>query len=281
MTSSNALQLVNEHGWRIGFANMLRKENGQWWGRNRQWLVHGMVWLLILNGLLAVNIWLVPIIQDSDLFKDRMASHPELLAVLSEEMDPPVEIFMTYMGIMPIIGAIIIAQSAIVGEKQSGTAAWIFSNPVSRPAFILAKLIATAIGVFVTAVMLPSLVAYGQIGVSEGWLPIVPYLGAMSLHSLHMLFYLSLTLMAGAFASQMGPVVAFPFGFFAGQRIARELLELFLPEFLQLLPYQLPGQATQLVTGEPIASPGAIITTALCSILFIVVAIWRFQREEL
>ena len=175
---------------------------------------------------------------------------------------------------------IIIAQSAIVGEKQSGTAEWIFSNPVSRPAFILSKLIATAIGVFVTVVVLQGLVAYGQIGLGEGWLPIIPYLGAMSLHSLHLFFYLTLTLMLGAFFSGRSPVLGIPFAVFVGQYLVGMLLEPFLLELPRFQPARLPEQATQLVTGEPIASIGAIIVTALCSIFFIVAAIKRFQREE-
>ncbi len=278
MSGSNALQLVNEHGWRSGFANMLRKENERWWGRGRQWLVHGLVWLLLINGLLAANLWLVPLFRDSEWGKARMAADPELAAEL--ERDPPAITFMMYMGVMPVFGVIIIAQSTIVGEKQSGTATWIFSNPVSRPAFILSKLIATAIGVFVTVVVLQGLVAYVQIGLGEGYLPILPYLGAMSLHSLHLLFYLTLTLMLGAFFSGRGPVLSIPFAVFVGQFIVGGLLELFLPQLLQLLPARLPEQATQLATGAPIASPVAIITTALYSIFFIVVAIIRFKREE-
>ena len=157
MSGSNALQLVNEHGWRSGFANMLRKENDRWWGKGRQWQVHGLVWLLLINGLLAVNLWVIPII---------MATNPEVAAELSGEIDPPAVTFMTYMKIIPVFGVIIIAQSAIVGEKQSGTAEWIFSNPVSRPAFILSKLIAICIGVFVTVVVLQGAVAYVPLGLA-------------------------------------------------------------------------------------------------------------------
>ena len=282
MSSNNALQLVNEHGWRNGFANMLRKENDRWWGRGRQWLSHGLVWLLLINGLFALNLWVVPVIRDSDWAQARMAADPDPNPMITnEEVDPAAVTFMTYMGVLPVFGAIIIAQSAIVGEKQSGTAEWIFSNPVSRPAFILAKLVAIAIGVFVTVIVLQGLVGYGQIGLSEGWLPIMPYLGAMSWHSLHLLFYLTLTLMLGAFFSGRSPVLGIAFGVYIGQFFVGELLELFfLTEIVQLLPARLPDQATQLVTGEPIASLGAIVVTALCSIIFIIAAIGRFQREE-
>ena len=45
-----ALQAVNERGWRRGLANLLRNENSMWWG-TRKWLVHLLLWLVVLNGL--------------------------------------------------------------------------------------------------------------------------------------------------------------------------------------------------------------------------------------
>jgi len=60
---------------------------------------------------------------------------------------------------LPIV-AIIIAQDAIIGERQSGTAAWVLSKPVSRPAFILSKLVAGAIGLLVTGIVIQGVVAY-------------------------------------------------------------------------------------------------------------------------
>ena len=281
MSESSSMQLVNEHGWSCGFLNMLRKENDRWWGRGRQWLSHGLVWLLLINGLFALNLWVVPVIRDSDWAQARMAEdpHPNPM-ITNEEVDPAVVTFMMYMGVLPVFGAIIIAQSAIVGEKQSGTAEWIFSNPVSRPAFILAKLVAIAIGVFITVIVLQGVVGYGQIGLSEGWAPILPYLGAMSLHSLHLLFYLTLTLMLGTFFSGRSPVLGIPFAVYVGQFLVEGLLKPFLQELLQFLPARLPDQATQLIMGESITSPNAIIASALYSILFIVVAMWRFKREE-
>jgi len=100
------------------------------------------------------------------------------------------------------------------------------------------------------------------------------------LHSLNLLFYLTLTLMLGAFFCGRSRVLGIAFAVFLGQFFVGGLLGLFLPELVQLLPASLPDQATQLVTGEPIASTGAIIVTALCSVIFIVAAIRRFQREE-
>ncbi|MGB5843054.1 MAG: ABC transporter permease subunit, partial [Anaerolineales bacterium] len=168
MDSASVLQPVKERGWRQGFANLLRKENGEWWG-TRRWWVQSLLWLLIINGILAVGIWVVPIYE------------PAEAAVTTENLG----IFLQLMAWFPMYAVIVITQGAVIGEKQSGTAAWIMSAPVSRSAFILAKLVANAIGFFVTVILLQGLVAYVQLSLSDGsLLPLAPYLGMMALLSL-------------------------------------------------------------------------------------------------
>ncbi len=65
-----------------------------------------------------------------------------------------------FAGLFPAVGVVIIMQGVVVGEKKSGTAAWVLSKPVTRPAFILSKVIANSLGVLVTMVVLPGIVAY-------------------------------------------------------------------------------------------------------------------------
>jgi hypothetical protein len=48
-----ALQAVREAGWRRGFANLLRNENRLWWGTCK-WLIHLLLWLIVLNGLILL-----------------------------------------------------------------------------------------------------------------------------------------------------------------------------------------------------------------------------------
>ena len=37
MASATVLKPVKERGWRRGFTNLLRKENGEWWSTRRWW----------------------------------------------------------------------------------------------------------------------------------------------------------------------------------------------------------------------------------------------------
>jgi len=66
MASENNFQLLNEQGWRQGFSNMLRKESGEWWHTSRWWK-QSLIWLLFVNGILAIVIWVVPILDPEEI----------------------------------------------------------------------------------------------------------------------------------------------------------------------------------------------------------------------
>ena len=267
MASTSVLQPVRERGWRQGFANLLRKENGEWW-HTRRWWVQSLLWLLIINGILAVGIWVVPIFEPAEA-GDTMEN---------------LGIFIQLMAWFPMFAVIVIIQGAVIGEKQSGTAAWIMSAPVSRSAFILAKLVANAIGFFVTIILLQGLVAYVQLSLSEGsLLPLAPYLAILALLSLYLLFYLALTLMLGTFFDTRGPVLGIAMVVAIGSMLSiGNLFAGFLPRIVVLLPESIPGILTFLVQGEPLPDvwPIPIILMSVYSLLFVALAIWRIKREE-
>ena len=267
MASASVLQPVRERGWRQGFANLLRKENSEWW-HTRRWWTQSLLWLLIVNGILAVGIWVVPIFEPSE-------------AVGTMEN---LGIFIQLMAWFPMFAVIVIIQGAVIGEKQSGTAAWIMSAPVSRSAFILAKLVANAIGFFVTIILLQGLVAYVQLSLSEGsLLPLAPYLAILALLSLYLLFYLALTLMLGTFFDTRGPVLGIAMVVAIGSMLSiGNLFAGFLPRIVLILPESIPGILTFLVQGEPLPDvwPIPIILMSVYSLLFVALAIWRIKREE-
>ena len=76
--------------------------------------------------------------------------------------------------IIGAIGGVILVQGALVGEKRSGTAAWVLSKPISRPAFFLAKLIANAIGTLVTITLAQGLIGYLVIYLGLDTAPALP-----------------------------------------------------------------------------------------------------------
>ena len=264
MTDNNALVTVEEHGWRQGFNNLLGKENQAWWG-TRRWLMHSLIWLAIVNGFLFLLLWVVP------------ASDPEE----APPLEVAIEMFVVLSGVFTTIGVIVLAQGAIIGEKRSGTAEWIMSSPISRPAFILAKLLANALAIFLIMVLLQGIVFYAQVSLYEKTpLAVGPLVAVMALQSLHLFYFLTLTLMLGSFFNSRAPVIGIALAVLIGQDIVAQFLAESLPWFRLVLPQELMVNAGLVANGEPMDSWVPVIVTSVMAVLFIVAAIWRFGREE-
>lgn len=263
--SRDALQLINEPEWRSGFTNLLNKEYALWW-KTRTWWIQSLIWLLILNGLVALILW-GPLLSAE--------STPSPVLGYSEGLP----FYLNFKGVFVAIGVIIISHGVIIGEKQSGTAEWVLSNPVSRAAFILSKLIANASGILITMVLLQDLVAYLQFSFyGEKFLPFLPYLSAMSVQSLHLFYYLALTLMLGTFFNRRGAVIGIPIAHLFGL----PLLWNSAPGLVRLLPASLPDLSLLMALEQPLAQDWYVpiwVTLAL-SLGYVLVAIWRFEREE-
>jgi len=268
--NANAISLVprRTHGWRMGFANMLAKENAAWW-RTRRWWIQALVAIFFVLGSTVANHQL----GRSSI--ERIASFNTLwvfAAVLS-------------------IAAILLGQDSILGEMQSGTAAWVLSKPLRRPAFLLAKLVANGLGLLVTAVLIPGVIVYGYGDFVGGVkLPVAGYAGAMGLAYLYLFFYLTLAMMLATLFSGRGPVFGIALGIAWGWLLVRPAwLEALLP--WNLLTGVIAESTTNqslsglplggyLILGEQLPTLVPIIATALWCVLFTGVAFWRIRRVE-
>jgi ABC-type transport system involved in multi-copper enzyme maturation permease subunit len=259
--SANAAYLVpsRERGWRMGLTNMLAKENGAWW-RTRRWWLQCLIWLGLLNGTIALNI-------RGDI-----------------PLDAAVEVFFVMAALGLPIAAISMGQDSVLGERHSGTAAWVLSKPIGRPAFILAKLIANGLGFLATGVVLPGAVAYIQItAVGRPHLSVLGFAGAMGLVYINLLFYLTIALMLATLFHGRGPVLGITLGLLIGFQMILKLapwLEAVMPWRLLLSTGRFGSLAGYLTMGRPLPTLTPIIATVLWCALFVVVAIWRFRREE-
>jgi ABC-2 type transport system permease protein len=180
---------------------------------------------------------------------------------------------------------IIILQDAIVGEKQSGTAAWVLSKPVSRPAFIVSKIIPNAIGVLVTMVLIPGAVAYAQIALATGTaIPPLQFIAAQGILWLNLIFYLTLTLMLGTLFNHRGPVIGLALAFLFGQQYLVGLV----PALIKVLPYTLAlpidenfnAIAASVMLGQAPHSWLPAVSSAVLAVVFVAVSIWKFNQEE-
>lgn len=262
MYGTSELQTLNEQGWRVGFANLVRRERTHRWSP-RNVLIQSIIWLVLLNFVLAM-------LLETEASMDTMGMSTGF--------------FIAMIGVLAPIGMVVAAQGAIVGEKSTGTAAWILSKPATRTAFIMSKFVTIAVGFLAIVIVLQGVIAYSQLSIAkEVALPVIPFLGAMTLLSLNVLFYLTLTLMLGTLFQGRMPTLGIPIAFIIIQVFLLRLLE----NVASWLPYLFPGALSELaqsvVLEQTMPSNWVlpIFTTILLSVLFIYIAIRRFRLEDL
>jgi ABC-type transport system involved in multi-copper enzyme maturation permease subunit len=265
--NANLLLPSRSRGWRMGLGNMLGKELSAWY-RTRRWWVQGLVALLLMNATLALNM------KDS-----------------RQVINAGLNFFATAAFLVPI-AAISLAQDSILGERHSGTAAWVLTKPLRRPAFILAKLIAHGLGLLLAWVVLPGVVSYIQITTAaKGQLPLSAsgWAQAMGLYYLNLLFYLTLALMLATVFNGRGPVlgIALFVAWIGPMQIIAGPITQYVPWLNTIMPWGLlmnvgheAPLAGYLALGQSLPTIVPIIATILWCVLFVGVAIWRFRREE-
>ncbi|MDX1613410.1 MAG: ABC transporter permease subunit [Candidatus Promineifilaceae bacterium] len=265
MAVHEQLQPRSGHSWHRGLGPLLRKENRRWWG-GRRWLVHALVWLLVVNGLLALILFVMP----------NMTTPDGEALVPGDLLNTGLQGFFSLGTMALAIGVIVLAQDTVIGEKQSGTAEWLLSKPISRPAFVLAKLLAHAGGILVIFVLLQSLVAYGQIA-QVGPLAPLAFGRGVAVLALHTLFYLALTLMLGVLLENRSLVLGAPLALL----LAGPLLPAIEP-LMMVTPWSLGNIGLALAMGVSLPAELIVplVATAGWLAIFIAVALWRFNRYE-
>jgi ABC-2 type transport system permease protein len=262
MANDGELILVSERGWRRGLNNLLDNEFGRWW-RTRRWWVQALIWAGVIGFMLGA-----------------------IVTQGGADKETVVMVYGIFASMFPAVAVIIMMQSALIGEKSTGTAAWVLSKPVSRPAFIIAKLLANSLTVLVVMVVVPGLVAYPLISIALGGLfnPLL-FLAGLGVIWLTLLWYLTFTLMLGTLLKSRGAVI----GIALALLFAQQYLIGLIPALKVALPWTLtmPLNNTtdallpMLLQGRPVASflPQVLII-GVEIVLFVVLAVWRFNKEE-
>ena len=268
MTSVNEMvRAQRSRGWWSGFGNLLAKEGREWWETSR-WLIQAAIWLLVLNGFIALLLWVFPGMTQN--------GQPVLEG---DPIEHAVSVLFSLGAPGLAIGVIVLMQDVVLEEKQTGTAAWILSKPVTREAFILAKLVAHSVGVVVVMIALPGIVAYGEIALAgSGWVAPQNFLAGLGILALHSLFYLALTLLMGVIASSRSQVLGVSLSVLLGGMILIE----FVSMAGAFTPWSLPGLGVLIVLGEPLPDWGgfAIVMNGLWTIGFIAAAMWAFKHHD-
>ena len=262
MEGNPKLRPVSTNRVLCGLRNKLREENGRWW-HTRKWLVQTGFWLLLINGVSVVA--LLQLRQDAATFS------------LSEM----VGVFTGLMGWMVAFGVIILTQSDVVEEKQTGTAEWVLSAPLSRASFILSKVFVSLGWLLVIVVALQCVVfSVVMSAFAVGAIPWSGLLLGIGLQGLALAFWLTLSIMLGTFFKSRSPVIGVPLVFLFLQRLVPTLFGSASASVSQVLPERLPEYSANALLGTDLPSATPIIALALLCVVFVALSILRFGREE-
>ncbi len=267
--ASSQFELVQERGWRRGLGNLLRGEYSSWF-RSSRWLRHLLMWILIINGMMGIMFY---------------AAYDA--ARIGEQGPPILEMYGIFGSMFVAVGVMIIMQRVLVGEKRSGTAAWVLSKPVTRTAFVVSRLAINSIAILLTSAIVPAAIFYLTLGLfgDLGWLAPLRYVAGVSMVVLHSFYWIALVLMMGTIFESSSSVIAVPmalfFVFWMGTDLIPQLIYV-SPLLLTFSPDsgQLNALAVSFMTGQPVSTWLPLISTVIACVVFVGLAIARFNRQE-
>lgn len=284
MTAKN-LKPVQNLGWTAGLRNMLYKENAKWWSW-KSLAVQIIIWTVIVNAIVAMMVFVLPQMPIPDDAKQQINQSGDAEAMQMLNFTPAVildlglSVFFQIAGIALLIGGVIIAHDSILKERESGTAAWLLSKPISRKSFVLSKLVVNIAGLLIIVILVQAAIAYAQISIATGGLvPITAFLGGVGIMAVNSLFYLVLAMALGTFTLSRGVTLGLP--------IVVGLVGSFLLQIVSELQYVTPWAlgSMALATAEGVTLPEwaifPIIATVIWTLVFAGAAIWKFEQIEL
>lgn len=275
MSANLKLQKINEWDGLRGFKNLFSKENGAWWG-TRRWWINALLWTVLLSGLTAIMLF-SPGAEANQATEAEISQAGGSIAFI---LSLGLSVFFEFGGPMLAIGTVILSQDLIIAEKQSGLTEWLLSKPVTRRAYVLAKAAANGPALLILLVGLSSSVVYGLLSLRLGSpFPLLPFLFAVEILSVHTLFYLTLTLMLGTIFNNRAPIL----GIALGSILGGSILGGFITPLFYITPWMLPKTAWLLTTNQAISLDmgiSSLVASMMLSIIFLVVALVRFEKME-
>lgn len=176
------------------------------------------------------------------------------------------------------LAAILVTMGTVATEKERGTAAFVLSKPVSRTAFLAAKLAAIA-GIFAIGVGLAVAAAWVYTGLLFSSPPVLPWLKLGVVIWLSTMVYASITFLGSVLMRSSLGAAAFGFAGLIGLSLAS-----IVPAFSIWLPAGLVavGKALALEDVSSDIHPVRTIGAALLLAGSCVVLAWiAFRRQEL
>jgi ABC-2 type transport system permease protein len=252
-----------------GFSAFLRKELTEIRRTWRLWVIPGMlVFFGVTSPLIAA---LTPALVES-----MAASQPGVVI----QLPPPSALdayaqFIKNLDQFVLIAVVITGAGVVSGERTTGTAILALTKPLSRGAFVVAKII-TQIALLGAATVLGTVVCLAMTAVIFDGGNAARLLTAVALWLLYAsLLVVVMTLCSAAFRSR---------GAAAGAGLGFYFLTLLLSSWGPAARYGFVGLWPALrdaLMGEPLAVAWPIATALVAVVLGVTGAVWIFERQEL
>ncbi len=209
---------------------------------------------------------------------------PEILALFEDQMiielPPPTAIqslaeFAGTIGQVGLLIAVLMAMGAISSEMRNGTAIMTLSKPVSRSAFVNAKLIALSLN-FVVSLFISAMVCFAYtVWIIES-AEIVPYILLNLLLALFLIFCLALTLLCSSFFRS-----SLAAGGVAIAVIISQAGLSAVPVIGDYMPNRLPGWGIDLIASRPDSYWGALVVTIVIISMCVYLAQKVLRKKDL
>jgi hypothetical protein len=190
------------------------------------------------------------------------------------------------------LASIGIAQNALVEERNEDTAPWVLSKPVSRSAYVVAKILGTWAGIVAIGVVLQAALAYAWLPEvePETGLPIprpglVPYVVVLGIFALVSLLFVAMTIFVTTLVPWRGPAAAIGLVVWVLVWVApHDSIERFTIGGLVVgeirTPREMKPLAEYLVFDTPLEPTSSIIWTLIASAAFITLGALVYRRQQ-
>ncbi|MGO9179891.1 MAG: ABC transporter permease [Candidatus Limnocylindrales bacterium] len=175
-----------------------------------------------------------------------------------------------------VLIAILLAMGTVAGEKDRGTAAFILTKPVSRGAFLAAKLVAISVTLLVSTAV-AGILGYYYTAVLFEPLPAAGYAAMCGLLWLSLVVFAALTFLGSTLTSSAAAGAGIGVGFLVATGIVSAL-----PTVGRYMPEMLAGPARSLALGQASADVvGPVAVNVAITLAAGGLAWLAFRRQEL
>ena len=252
----------------IGLGSMLRKELLEQW-RTRRMLVVAVVFTALGIGSPLLARYTPELVK-------ALAGDQFQIAVPPPTAADAVGQFLKNLGQAGVLTAILLAMGSVAVEKERGTAALLLTKPVSRGAFLLAKLLAIATTLLV-GLLLAAIAGYAYTAILFETLPPLGWGAMVGLLLLSLIAYASLTFLGSTLARSSLAAAAIGIG-----AMVVLLILSALPSIGPFTPGGLDALGAAMAVGK---DPGALIGPVLVNLAGVAavfgIAWLVFRRQEL